>query len=352
LEGILKEYAVKHTKTSRLVSAVLICLILFFAGLSLYTYIEKNEKKSPPATGVPPVSGAQGGTAESTGGQGPGQDPENAARNGQALRNATAVRVTPVVLGTIENSVVINGDVLARTQVSLYPTVAGKLTETRVRIGDRVNKGDVVAMVDPSRPGEVYSQSPVISTISGTVLSTPVNPGDTLTLQTPVFVVGDLSSLVIETFVPERFSTAARRGLSALVSLEALPGETFNAVVEELSPVLDPASRTLRIRLRFTGASQGQRDPRIQAGMFARISLVTNIRRNVPVIPRGAVINTYGSWIVFTVNNQDLAERREVALGLENENFIEVTRGLEAGDRVVSAGQNFLSHNDPVRVVE
>jgi RND family efflux transporter MFP subunit len=258
------------------------------------------------------------------------------------------VRVTEVVLGTIENSVVINGDVLARTQVSIYPSVAGKLTEARLSVGDTVRRGDIVAMVDPSRPGEVYSQSPVISTIGGTVLQAPVYPGDTLSVQTPVYVVGDLSSLAIETFVPERFSTSVRRGLSAQARLEALPGEVFNAVVDEVSPVLDPASRTLRIRLRFSGP----RDSRIKAGMFATLSLVTNSRRDVPVIPRGAVINTYGSWIVFTVNDRNLAVRREIKLGLENEDFLEVAEGLEPGDRVVSAGQNFLSDGDPVRIVE
>jgi multidrug efflux pump subunit AcrA (membrane-fusion protein) len=93
-------------------------------------------------------------------------------------------------------------------------------------------------------------------------------------------------------------------------------------------------------------------DPRIKAGMFATVSLVTNTRRDVPVIPREAVINTYGSWIVFTVNDRFLAERKVITLGLENENFIEVLSGLEVGDRVVSAGQNFLTEGDPVRIVD
>jgi RND family efflux transporter MFP subunit len=202
-------------------------------------------------------------------------------------------------------------------------------------------------MVDPSRPGEVYSRSPVVSTISGTVLSAPVSAGDTISAQTAVITVGDLSALVVETFVPERFVTAARLGLPAQVSLEALPGETFSAVVDEVSPILDPASRTLRIRLRFT-----RRDERIKAGMFAMVSLVTNSRRGVPVIPRGSVINTYGSWIVFTVDEGNIARRREITLGLESETLLEVTGGLELGERVVTAGQNFLSDRDPVRVLE
>jgi RND family efflux transporter MFP subunit len=122
----------------------------------------------------------------------------------------------------------------------------------------------------------------------------------------------------------------------------------FQATVDEVSPVLDAASRTLRIRLRFSGAT----DTRIKAGMFASVSLVTNTRRNVPVIPRGAVINTYGSWIVFTVNDRNIASRREIFLGLENERFVEILDGLEVGDLIVSAGQNFLTDGDLVRIVE
>jgi multidrug efflux pump subunit AcrA (membrane-fusion protein) len=348
---------VKTGKKSIIVSAVILWLIVFFALLIGSTFIQRRPsavavEASPSAEGARPAEGgARPQEAQGSGGavqQGNGSQTGGQQTGGQGGRNATVVRITPVELGIIENSVVINGDVLARNQVSILPTVAGKLVEVRLGVGDRVNRGDVVAMVDPSRPGEVYSWSPLVSTISGTVLQVPFSIGETLSTQSAVYLVGDLSGLQVETFVPERFVSAVRQGLAAQVSLEAIPGETFAAEVDEVSPVLDPASRTLRIRLRFTLGA----DSRIKAGMFATISLVTNSRRDVPVIPRGAVINTYGSWIVFTVDENDIARRHTVELGLENETLFEVLSGLELGDRVVSAGQNFLSDGDPVRVIE
>jgi len=266
---------------------------------------------------------------------------------GAAPRAAVAVRVSPIERSNIENSVVINGDVQVQNQISIFPTVGGRVTETFFQVGDTVRQGSIVAMVDPSRPGQIFSQSPVESPINGTILRAPVNVGDTVTAQTVIYVVGDLSSLMIETHVPERFSNAARRGLPANVTLEALPGLNFRAVVEEVSPVLDPASRTVRIMLRF----QGQMDSRIRAGMFATISLVTNTRVNVPVIPRSAIINTYDTRIVFTVDD-NIATRREITLGLESEDMVEVLGGLEIGDLVVIAGQNFLSDGETVRIVE
>ncbi|MDR1149220.1 MAG: efflux RND transporter periplasmic adaptor subunit [Spirochaetaceae bacterium] len=276
-----------------------------------------------------------------------GNAPRPSGSGNQGMRNVPAVRVTPVEFGNISNSIIINGDVLAVREVSIFPVTAGKIVELRLRIGDAVTEEQIVAVVDPSRPGEVYSGSPVRSTISGTVLQAPYSAGDTVSQQSAIYVIGDLSSLVVETFVPERFSANIRMGLRAQFFFDSMPDEVFTGIVSEVSPVLDPSSRTLRVRLRFE-----KKDPRIRPGMFATVSLVTASRSNVPLIPRAAVINTYNSWIVFVVNAESIAERRELSLGLESETMIEVLSGLSIGDIVVSSGQNFLSNNEPVRVLE
>ncbi|MDR2516876.1 MAG: efflux RND transporter periplasmic adaptor subunit [Spirochaetaceae bacterium] len=349
----------KKLNPSKVVTVIIVMLIAAFAFLIARSFLAPKTNAAPASAAIPPAGGSQNSNAvqragqaasgaPSPGGTGAGRPAGGNSGAGGTARNATVVRATAVKPGIIETGVVINGDVLAGTQVSIYPQAAGKLTETRLEVGDTVSRGQVVAMVDPSRPGEVYSLSPVVSTISGTVLQKPLSTGDTVSAQSAVYVIGDLSSLVLETFVPERFSTAMRIGLPAQVSFEAMGGEVFHAEVSEVSPVLDPASRTLRIRLRFTGPA----DRRIRAGMFATVSLVTGSREQVPVIPRASVINTYGSWIVFVVRGDNTVERREIELGLENEDTVEITAGLLNGELVVTAGQNFLSDNDPVRVVE
>jgi multidrug efflux pump subunit AcrA (membrane-fusion protein) len=336
LEGINE---MKKPQIVTIIIGALIALFVILIGLTVFERVSgipifvKADKEK--ATNAP---GSGGGPGGGPGGSG---------------RNAAVVQVTTVEPGTIENSVVINGDVLTQNQVSIFPTVSGKLVETRISIGDRVGRGNVVAMVDPSRPGEVFSFSPIISTIAGTVLQAPYSVGDTVSTQSAVYVIGDLSGLRVETHVPERFVSSVRQGLRATVILESIPEDTFLAEVEEVSPVLDPASRTIRIRLRFIN-QQGREfvDPRIKAGMFATLSLVTRTRTDVPIIPRTSVINTYGSWIVFTIDDKNIAHRRVVELGIENESSFEVLDGINLGDRVVSAGQNFLSDGDPVRIVE
>jgi RND family efflux transporter MFP subunit len=251
----------------------------------------------------------------------------------------------------VENSVVLGGEVLAFSQVPVYPVVAGTIAELRVKTGDRVQRGQTVATVDPSKPGDSFFLSPVQSTVSGTVLSVPFSAGDTVQPGNAVCVVGDIGRLRIETFVPERFSVNMKLGLPAQVRFEAIPGESFQAEIDEMSPVLDPASRTRRILLRFSDGG----DQRIMAGMFASLSLVTGSRTGVPVIPRQALINTYGSWIVYVVEEENgvkTAKRRQVETGLESEAMVEITDGLKNGELVVTEGQTFLSDGDPVRLVE
>jgi multidrug efflux pump subunit AcrA (membrane-fusion protein) len=302
---------------------------------------------APPGNAQRQGTSAGGQQAGGAGGNRP-QGQQAAGGGTAAQRVAVTVRTVEVTLGTIENSVSVSGDVLTAQQVAIYPQTGGRITELRFRVGDSIRNGDVVARIDPSRPGEVYAASPVTSTITGTVLQAPFSVGDTVGTSSAIYAVGDLSSIVVETYIPERFSTSVMLGLQAASYFEALPGEHFPMAVSEISPVLDPASRTLRIRLQF----QGRLDPRIRAGMYATVSLVTASRANVPVIPRSSLINTYGDWVVFTVDNNNMAHRRVIEIGLESEEFVEVADGLEAGEIVVSVGQNFLSDGELVRIVE
>ena len=357
---------IKDIATKILIILIIAVLVLIVIGI-VRKFAPSAAVQSDSGTGTGQGEeraggGGRSGGGSGSGGQRAGQGEERGSGGGRSgdggggRRAGTAVRITPVALGTIENSVILNGDVLTSSQVTIFPAMAGTITEMRVGNGDRINRGQVIAMVDPSRPGDPFYPSPVLSTVSGVVMSVPVSRGDTVNTNSVICVVGNLGDLRVETHVPERYSVTMRRGLPAQVSFEAMPGEIFAAEIDELSPVLDPASRTLRIRLRILPDSGGRVDPRILAGMFATVSLVTNSRTDVPVIPREALINTYGTWIVFILpessSGADRAKRREVTLGLESETMVEILTGLKAGEMVVTEGQNFLADGDPVQIVE
>jgi membrane fusion protein (multidrug efflux system) len=159
----------------------------------------------------------------------------------------------------------------------------------------------------------IFVPSPVKSPIAGTVSNIPVYVGSTITQGIPIARVTTTDNLEIRTEVAERFIGKMRIGLEALVSFEAFPGETFRGSVTELSPLVDPASRSLEIKVRLN-----RLDPRIRPGMFAALKIITERKWGIVKIPVDCLVRRYGGTFVFVVKDDPAAstgkrvERRPV----------------------------------------
>ncbi len=314
-----------------------------------------------PASGGRPSGTAQGATAAqgSAAGQGgrpqsgqsgqgaPTGQPGQPGQSGQNGRRAFPVRAAAVATGNVIQYTKLHGDVVSSSETKVYPAVAGKLIERKVRVGDRVAKGTVIAYVDPSRAGVNYLPNAVESPVAGTVLSVAVDEGDTITTGTVVALVGNLARVKVAIAVPERYLANLAIGTRAEVRFDAVPGVMYGARIAEMSPVVDPASRTLEVKLDFD-----RQDPRVLAGMLGTVRLVTDARYGVVVAPRAAVALGTDESSVFVVKPDGTAERRVVILGMEGEESFEVRRGLAAGERLVVEGRGALSDGDRVRVIE
>lgn len=273
-----------------------------------------------------------------------------AGRRGGAAADAAetvfAVDTTTATGGEILDYLMINGEVVTRTSVDVYPETAGKLSRLRISLGEYVARDQVIAEVDPSRPGMNYVASPVKSTIAGTVIALPIQEGATVTQAVPVARIGRLDELEVRTRVAERFVSKVRVGLEAVLRFDAYPAERFRAVVTELSPVIDPQSRTLEVRLRLTPP-----DRRIKAGMFGQVKIITERKEGIVKVPSDVVVQRFGTSYVFVVKD-GVAQRRKVNPGLQIDNKVEVTEGLAAGEEIVLRGQTLLEDKSKVRVVE
>lgn len=223
----------------------------------------------------------------------------------------------------------------------------GKIIERKVSVGSQISVGGVIALVDPSEVGQKYLPNPVESTVAGTVLSIPIHEGDTVTTSTVVATVGNISRVQIETYVPEKYISNLRVGTAAEITFDAIPGTIFAAQIIEMNPVVDPESRTVRVRLRFS-----REDPRVLVGMSASINMVIEQHNNVLIVPRDAVIQTTdeGSY-VFVIKSDNTVERRTVTLGIESEDDFEIKTGLKAGDSVVTDGKNSVSDGSSVVII-
>lgn len=257
-----------------------------------------------------------------------------------------AVTTTESVSGQIKDLLKVNGDIIPDSTVDVYSDNSGKLSKLNVSLGDYVRKDTVIAEIDPSRPGMSYTANPVKAAISGTITSLPFDVGATVSPQVPVATVGRLNNLQVRTFIPERFISRVEIGMTARLSFEAYPGEEFMAVVTELSPIVDSISRTLEIKLDLT-----DKDSRIKAGMYAKISLITEIKEDIVRIPSDCIMSRFGETFVFVMDGEDHVSKRLIVEGIRINGISEIREGLEAGETIIFQGQTLLDDMAPVKVV-
>jgi len=178
----------------------------------------------------------------------------------------------------------------------------------------------------------------------GTITSVHVRPGDLATPRSPLLEMYAPQSLVIRFAVPEAHGAAMRPGLQATVTLDALVGRTFSAEVIRVYPQLDAEMRTRTVEAKLTEPAG------IVPHMFARLKIELQRVKDAVVLPAESVMTApSGGHFVFVVD-EGKAHRRDVKLGLQQEETVQVISGIEPGQRIVMAGQAALRDGQPVRV--
>lgn len=299
---------------------VLLALIALFLLATVIT----NLKNSAAARKEMPVSKSQDQSA-------------------QLEANTVTVSAKTIIPETIRSTVKINGEVESKSSINIYPDTSGKVTEIVKGLGASVKKGEIIAYVDPSKPGSAYAVNPVVSTVTGTVISMPVNPGDTVSSSTVIAAVGSLRDLKITVYVSEKYSGYLKKGLKAYVSFTSMPGEEFSAKVTSVSPVVNNLNRTIETVLELD-----KYDSRIKPGMFATVSLVIQEEDNSFVVPKSAIKTYNTDSTVFVIDENNTAKRVVVTTGISNDNDIQITSGLEEGMQVITAGS--ATEGSPVKV--
>jgi RND family efflux transporter MFP subunit len=186
-------------------------------------------------------------------------------------------------------------------------------------------------------------RSRLVAPIDG-VLSkvTTAADGEILATATLVAEVMDFRSVLVDLDLGAS-EVADIRPDQAVRLRESPTAKPLPATVLRVAPAIDPTSRTFRVEV---GA--GNVEGRLRPGLFVKAEVVLETHRDVVVAPTRAVVSRDGKWIVFVVDGPT-AQLREVEVGLVQEDVAEVTRGLQAGERVVTTGQDTLK--DRARVI-
>jgi membrane fusion protein (multidrug efflux system) len=179
-----------------------------------------------------------------------------------------------------------------------------------------------------------------------------VNLGDYVKDGADLVNIEDLSQVLVDFRLPERFIARVQTGQSVDVSLDALPGQRFTGRIDALDSVIDADGRSLLVRARLDNPGGV-----LKSGLFARTRIVFARRDNALVVPEEALVPLGGKQYLFKVidgPNAKTSKRIEARIGLRLPGKVEVLEGLAAGDLVVTAGHTRLVRGEglPLKVVD
>lgn len=191
------------------------------------------------------------------------------------------------------------------------------------------------------------SRSAVTAPFAGVVTEVHAAPGELINPERELFTVADLSRVWLQADVYQKDIAKIRVGQDAQVTVDAYPGETFSGRVTHISDVLDPGTRTAKVRCEVAN-----RDGRLKHQMFATLALPVSAPRESIVIPATSVQDIDGVPTVFVRVDDEHFETRPVRIGSTFGDSVEVAEGLKTGERVVTEGALMLKSKLKLRVEE
>jgi len=231
--------------------------------------------------------------------------------------------------GVISDSTIFPAEILLNRDraAAVSPRYASVIRQMFVEVGDDVKKGDVLASLENRATLAVYTVS---APLDGIIVSKDASVGESASEERVLFEVADLSSVWADINVFPKYQHLIKAGMD--VTFVAHDGHAAQGVVKYLSPIASHETRTFTARCVLKGASED-----FTPGAFVRAQIITE-SADVPVrIERNAVQTVKGSTVVFILDEHGF-ESRDVVVGMADEQFVEIKRGLVAGESYVSAG--------------
>lgn len=323
-----------------------------------------------------------------------------AAGNGAGAGKPVTVEAAKVEIAKLTDDTQAVGSLRSRRGVVLRPEVSGRITQLNFTDGQRVRKGQVLVQFDDQLPLAQVQQSQaelsiaqanqkrnqelvaqnfisqrsldesaanlqvaeaklslarataarlkIIAPFDGMVGIRQVNVGDYLKDGADIVNVEDIEAIFVDFRLPERFQNKIKRGQTAVLDIDALPGRKYTAQIQAIDPLIDANGRSIGIR-----GCIDNRQLHLRPGMFARVNAVFGVRENARVVPEEAIVPQGARQFVIKLlegpNGQTRTTKRvEVKVGLRSPGKVEILEGLEAGDVVVATGQQRVQRDGTV----
>ncbi len=222
----------------------------------------------------------------------------------------------------VYGQVKLNSDRIARAA----PRFGGIVREVRKVLGDTVAAGEVVALVETNQSLVTIG---VKAPIAGIIVDRDANAGETVTDGAALYTIADLSEVWVDLNVPKRAQARVKTGQSAAIHADD-GGPEAAGTVSWISPIGSAEAQTLTARIVLDTASG-----RWRPGLFVkgRISLA---EERVPVAVKESAVQALFDFTVVFSQHGDLYQARPLELGRRSGGYVEVLKGLRAGERYVT----------------
>lgn len=318
------------------------------------------------------------------------------------------VEVTKVQTLRLQDDAQSVGTLRSRQSVTLRPEVAGRIVQIAVPDGARVRKGQLLVQMDDTLQKAELSQAQaqlsiaranlkrneelvaqafvaqrvldesraalqvaeaqvslaqarlarmrVVAPFDGAVGLININLGEYVKDGADLINLEDTSQLTVDFRLPERYQGLVAAGQPVQVQLDALPGQSFQARIQAVDPLLDANGRSIAVRAVLPSTAGKDLRP----GMFARVNTVFSVNETAMVVPEEAIVPQAGKQFVIKLRKEGegdgaklVTQRTEVRIGVRRAGQVEITDGVAVGDTVVVAGQQRLQQDGTaVRVVD
>jgi membrane fusion protein, multidrug efflux system len=146
--------------------------------------------------------------------------------------------------------------------------------------------------------------------------------------------------------LPEKNMPELKVGQEVLVTNYTLPDDTLIGKVTEISPAISTETRTFSGKIEITNS-----DLKFRPGMFAKADIITAQKDSAVVIPKDIIMTGGRGKYVFVVGRNSAADDRWITTGIENQDYVEITEGLEPNERLIVKGFETLRDNSKVKII-
>ncbi|GBD95097.1 cation efflux system protein CusB precursor [bacterium BMS3Abin05] len=206
-------------------------------------------------------------------------------------------------------------------------------TRQRLRLWD-IPEREIQAL---EKRGKISQTMALFAPRSGFVIEKKAFQGDYVRAGMPLFKIADLSTVWINTAIYENDLPWIKTGLPVQITFDSFPGKVYHGKLSYIYPYLNQKTRSVNARVILSNP-----EFKIKPNMYANVTLHGKTRKNAIVIPTEAVIRAGERNVVFVVLGEGKFQPRDVALGVENKDEVQVLSGLFGNEEIVTSAQFML----------